>query len=825
GVYQETPYPDKARKLQLAAQIGATDVQVNEWFQRRRKKDPSMISNRAMANSNAATNTALNSHTAVPPTSTIITIPANLPTTSPSTSVSQGHANTGTITSPYFSSYTSHVNPPIPNHEVYVYIGDNQAGYGLPTTTQTVENISEKQEEPPKTKLETDNSRELVETIMPYLKDDFGLISSEVVHDFLHKVKDTPLSERRLILHIIDQTKDSDTLKSLVSERAHYLLRNWIIDEAKTPDSELLLKLLQTVNHLPIDIEALSASGLGKVINNKSVKDSQIDGVSALASLLISKWKEEKKQHDAKLIQEAKQQASLSNFASSSSKAGMRSSSTPSKTSQTNPSTSKVSKGKEVSTRIKLLTEPKTKEIDPKLQARPDTNTFDEILGLNAIKPVKQVSKVVKKEQQKPTAVVKVSTEKQDSLTMTGTSKNSSEVIEDNSSSIVKREQENGQSSTIKEAKKDVKEVKVTTSKKRKRVTFAPDNMLTQVKLFEEEYDEAEGELSVANTPHQFGNARDLDRNEGLAAFKRVRKAPAIQWYTTPMLDLTSKKIIKPAKVESEEAKIQEEREREIFETIYITSDQVPFSPSEPEENIQQTRNNISTCHEIILNAESDDEDIDEDIGDNDSESRPYISEELFTQLLDIYAKWQAMQLNQSVFSSNTVGIESKNVVNNLTGMPPIPSQLPTTQQQPPTWNFDINQPNSIINYHQPPPSGIQPSANVASQQPTFPQQYPPTNNMPNQPPTYQYSNLFIPPANQNKEFYPPHKESGLPPPQPSYNNDSQNRPYTESGFGRQSQQPQASTGVDVQEVGVRLNQEDQRVGEDQNVGTLSQED
>ncbi|CAG8698168.1 7898_t:CDS:2, partial [Cetraspora pellucida] len=551
------------------------------------------------------------------------------------------------------------------------------------------------------------------------------------------------------------------------SERAHYLLRNWIIDEAKTPDSELLLKLLQTVNHLPIDIEALSASGLGKVINNKSVKDSQIEGVSALASLLISKWKEEKKQHDAKLVQEAKQ-ISSSNLAANASKAGMRTSSTPSKTSQTNPSTSKVSKGKETSTRIKLSTEPKTKEIDPKLQARPDTNIFDEILGLNATKPVKQVNKVVKKEQQKPVTVVKVSAEKQDSLTMTGTLKSSSEKLK--------------------------KDVKVITSKKRKRVTFAPDNMLAQVKIFEEEYDETEGEFSIANTPHQFGNARDLDRNEGLAAFKRVRKAPAIQWYTTPMLELTSKKIIKPTKVESEEARIQEEREREIFETLYITSDQVPFSPAEPEENIQQNRNNI-TRHEIILNAESDDEDIDEDIGDNDSESRPFISEELFTQLLDIYAKWQAMQLNPSIFSSNTVGIESKPVVNNLAGIPQIPSQLPTTQQQPPTWNFDMNQPNSIINYHQPPPSGIQPSVTVASQQSTFPQQYPPTNNMPNQPPTYQYSNLFIPPANQNKEFYLQHKEPGLPQPQPTYNNDLQNRPYNESGFGRQPQQLQASTG------------------------------
>ncbi|CAG8747370.1 5948_t:CDS:1, partial [Dentiscutata heterogama] len=315
------------------------------------------------------------------------------------------------------------------------------------------------------------------------------------------------------------------------------------------------------------------------------------------------------------LVQEAKL-ASSSNVAANASKAGVRTSSTLSKTSQTNPSTSKVSKGKEASTRIKLSTESKAKEIDPKLQARPDTNIFDEILGLNTAKPVKSVTKTVKKDQQKPTAVVKIAAEKQDPLMIVGTSKSSSEVIEDGGSSVVKKEQENGQSLTIKEAKKDIK---VTISKKRKRVTFAPDNMLTQVKIFEEEYDEMEGEFSAANTPHQFGNARDLDRNEGLTAFKRVRKAPAIQWYTAPMLDLTNKKIIKPATVESDEARIQEERERQILETIYITSDQVPFSPAEPDENIQQNRSNI-TSQEIILSAESDEEDIEDDTGDNDSE-------------------------------------------------------------------------------------------------------------------------------------------------------------------------------------------------------------
>ncbi|CAG8783259.1 17830_t:CDS:1, partial [Acaulospora morrowiae] len=244
-------------------------------------------------------------------------------------------------------------------------------------------------------------------------------------------------------------------------------------------------------------------------------------------------------------------------------------------------------------------------------------------------------------------------------------------------------------------------------------------------------------EFSTIDTPHQFGNARDLDRSEGLTAFKRVRKAPAMQWYTPPFINLEKRKFNKP-KLESEEAKIQEERERQILETIYITSDQVPFSPAEPDEIVKPDR---IKSREIPLYEEPNEDDSYDrsfnDVIDNDLDNLP-ISEELLRTLQHVYTQWQSMQLgnqqnqNNMTFSSSTVGMESQNIVHNLLGgRIPMPTQLLPSQQppiqQPIPWNLDVKQPNTVLSYHQQQPPVInQPSTNIATAglppQQSFPQ-------------------------------------------------------------------------------------------------------
>ncbi|CAG8783994.1 17916_t:CDS:1, partial [Acaulospora morrowiae] len=191
-VYKDSPYPDKGSKQQLATLIGATEIQVNEWFQRRRKKDPAILAKVAAAN------TQFTSTSQLPPVASSNTLQAvigNTNTTatqnqnvSPMLSSSQGNllSSNGDITSPFFP-YNDHINPPIPNHEVYVYIGDNQVSYTSPlasnynlpssasytppgpsstvTSKQTInnENKSEKREDKSKSTPDDESSRQLIE--------------------------------------------------------------------------------------------------------------------------------------------------------------------------------------------------------------------------------------------------------------------------------------------------------------------------------------------------------------------------------------------------------------------------------------------------------------------------------------------------------------------------------------------------------------------------------------------------------------------------------------------------------------------------------------
>ncbi|CAJ0637466.1 8655_t:CDS:2 [Entrophospora sp. SA101] len=93
----------------------------------------------------------------------------------------------------------------------------------------------------------------------------------------------------------------------------------------------------------------------------------------------------------------------------------------------------------------------------------------------------------------------------------------------------------------------EIKSSSSISSKKRKRVSFAPDYMLEQVKLFENKYpDDVEDDMSLlpVGFSHHIGDIRDFDRT-----------------------------------------KIQESREKQTLEVIYLTIDQVPDNPHEPDDD------------------------------------------------------------------------------------------------------------------------------------------------------------------------------------------------------------------------------------------------
>nr|CAG8616049.1 2928_t:CDS:2 [Entrophospora candida] len=342
----------------------------------------------------------------------------------------------------------------------------------VPAITTATTTSSSKTSEMPTTENATptitvsDSTTELFKSIKEYLNSDLSIKSADYVYEFLRKVKDVPRIDRGHVINILTQTHDPIILQKLVNDRCSYILRNWIKEEAKQlSDSNLLLRLLKTVQHLPVDFEVSTSCGLGRVVNNKLVKESSIPGVADMASKLLNRW-----------LQDARQ---LSESAE--------------------------------------LNQPVVKGI------------FEDMFDFSNI----------------------------GNSSLSSTS--SSNIFKPQLSNVFK-----------------IKDSTKTTLKSEKFET-------KQVKLFENKYpDDMEDDMS--SLPVGVCHVKDLDRSEGRTAFKRMRKAPSTIWYTPLLLkpspssssnnvdNKCNNKIVKrSSKTNSQEANIQESREKQTLEVIYLT--------------------------------------------------------------------------------------------------------------------------------------------------------------------------------------------------------------------------------------------------------------
>ena len=113
--------------------------------------------------------------------------------------------------------------------------------------------------------------------------------------------------------------------------------------------------------------------------------------------------------------------------------------------------------------------------------------------------------------------------------------------------------------------------------KKRKHVTFKPDGMLNNYYVFETEKeidDRFDGDRKK-----RYGNARDMDRNEGFNAFSRIRNEmkQTIEYYCPKVMAIP---VLEERATRSQEKEIQKEYEVTKNEIFYLSE-----SPEEPDEN------------------------------------------------------------------------------------------------------------------------------------------------------------------------------------------------------------------------------------------------
>ncbi|TPX64745.1 hypothetical protein SpCBS45565_g05632 [Spizellomyces sp. 'palustris'] len=195
---------------------------------------------------------------------------------------------------------------------------------------------------------------------------------------------------------------------------------------------------------------------------------------------------------------------------------------------------------------------------------------------------------------------------------------------------------------------------------KKKRVRFAEADKLVSVRYFEKFEPTQEEEREAFNiTPHERGNARDFDRQEGHRAFRRELIASR-DWIAPSVISW-------PVSYEwgrdSTEATAQQDRVRGILSATYFSEDQIPYSPAEPPE--EQETGVISP--KIIL--VDDQQSVNPTLDVAGQATDPNVAMNIGTSNLDVSGLLNALSAQQPSVLGAIAGLPAQNVA-------PIPNQM-----------------------------------------------------------------------------------------------------------------------------------------------------
>ncbi|RUS21053.1 hypothetical protein BC937DRAFT_93762 [Endogone sp. FLAS-F59071] len=401
---------------------------------------------------------------------------------------------------------------------------------------------------------------------------------------------ETRLVNRSVMLTLIMNTNDTNMLKSFVNSKGLAILRAWLVETAKSDNAALLVKLLETLKHLPIDLEALKTTGLGRVVKSMT-KNSEKTEVKQLINELMQQWKQLIERVAETKTDEVKRTRDQSD---SGSDVDVDTLAGPRKKLQYILNAIEIPDLRKVIGRLESLDRPVKKSMTtalpretPKVKAINDTGFFDTLLAPSQAKnsmlsksTVTQTSTTSNNRNSKlgyslkPPPALQPKTTPLLSIDSILDNWNASKVVTTPVDQLDK---------TTPASVNNTMTVSITTSenniesKKRKRVTWALGEELTRIKFFESDPDEWSSEAYGMGTPHEFGNARDMDINEAKAAFHNDI------WY--PPIAICFPDDVKPPDVViSEESKTQMLREQIALAAVYFKEIHIPPSPAEPDE-------------------------------------------------------------------------------------------------------------------------------------------------------------------------------------------------------------------------------------------------
>ncbi|KAL4075571.1 hypothetical protein J3A83DRAFT_4356840 [Scleroderma citrinum] len=315
---------------------------------------------------------------------------------------------------------------------------------------------------------------------------------------------------------------------------------------------ETIMPLLHIVDRLPMTVDALKASKLGKIIV-KLVKEPPAAAVKDMASNLERKWRQ--------LVEAATKQVE-NNIENP--KAKKRKLNEPSAAKALPPAKKTAVSSSSTSTPKGTIVKKETKPSTPAVKdSRSDSSFF------SAPKPKPKLPSFKK-------ALVPVKKEPDPNVAQPSSIDPFQEALK--SMGKVRKESPATPTPPLPAASAAPTAVITAIGKiKRKSVTWAPDGQLVSIRLIERAvYDD--DPVDGVHTAHSL---RDLDRGEGAALHAHLFEE-LIDWTDPILIDIPIDIEVTQRGQQSLEKTIQEERERTALVALYQNVGQIPDSPGEP---------------------------------------------------------------------------------------------------------------------------------------------------------------------------------------------------------------------------------------------------
>lgn len=344
---------------------------------------------------------------------------------------------------------------------------------------------------------------------------------------------------------------------------AMLITKRWLTDsvaEDKDEVAQTTMPLLHILDRLPMTIECLKESGIGKEVKRVSKSNSSNSAIRDMASNIASKWRA--------LLPPGPLQTPASSKASedSDAKSKKRKAEDLPSTVKGQPAAKKGTVTTVASTSKSSAPATATKKLQVKTPAVKDAKTDTSFFSAAKPKPklpdFKKAPATVKKEPDPNVAQPSSYNPFEEIVKSMKTHKESTPVATPPLSAGT------GGAAASAEPKK---------ASKKKSVTWAPDGQLELVKIIERAvYDD-----DPADGMHGAHSVRELERGEGAALIAHLFEEQ-VDWSEPLILEIPSEIEIPERGKDSVEKIVQDEREKVALGALYMTEAQIPETAGEP---------------------------------------------------------------------------------------------------------------------------------------------------------------------------------------------------------------------------------------------------